>query len=304
MASTVQTLQACDLQVPTSNLTYCITMKLHILICSSLFFHSRAFIVGHVRTIAARPAAVAVQFPTKLPSRDTSTSLLLAIDPDTNTSTADITLKQKAEVILYRLTLISASAAYATLQLSNLLLASGSGLSTQTISSIEHTSHGIVGWGILFSALLAPPYLGAITDKNEKNDVDNALFLLLNELLPTLASFAIVVEIVNTIQSNLSQGAAEFLSATSATLDSTTNIFICAICLREIGFFGASYKAEAILAILCCVVLGLNDFIGFSEPVLTSGLALCLMVLSFGKVFEPLKDDFKPNNSAFFKDNP
>ena len=224
-------------------------------------------------------------------------------DPNEN-ETNEITSKQKAEVVLYRITLISASIAYACGQLSNLLIgAGGAGLSVDSIASIQQTSHIIVGWGILFAALLAPPYLGAITDTNKNNDMNNALFLLLNELLPTLAGFAIIVEVVNTIQTNLSQGTATFLSASSESLDNTTNIFISFICLREIGFFGAGYKAEAILAIIFCVAIGLNDSLGFSEVALTSGLGLSLLVLSFAKVFEPLEDDLEPNQSAFFMDD-
>jgi hypothetical protein len=133
--------------------------------------------------------------------------------------------------------------------------------------------------------------------------VSNALFLLLNELLPTLAGFAIIVEIVNVIQSNLSEGNVEFISSTSDSLGNTTTIFISLICLREIGFFGAGYKAEAILAIFFCIALGLNDSLEFSELALTSGLALSLLVLSFAKVFEPLEDDLEPNQSAFFMDD-
>eukprot|EP00979_Chaetoceros_neogracilis_P003029 scaffold513_cov262-Chaetoceros_neogracile.AAC.16 len=223
-------------------------------------------------------------------------------DPNSNGSN-EISNKQKAEVVMYRITLISASTAYACGQLSNLLLGAGAGLSIDYITSVQQTSHSIVGWGIVSAALLAPPYLGASTDPNKKNDVSNALFLLLNELLPTLAGFAIIVEIVNVIQSNLSEGNVEFISSTSDSLGNTTTIFISLICLREIGFFGAGYKAEAILAIFFCIALGLNDSLEFSELALTSGLALSLLVLSFAKVFEPLEDDLEPNQSAFFMDD-
>jgi hypothetical protein len=230
------------------------------------------------------------------------TSLNLQKVPDTSDD-GKLTVKQKVEVCLYRIALISASMAYTSGQLSQQLLTAGSGVPAESVAAIEQNAHAILGWGILLAALLAPPNLGSITDQKEENDVDNALFLLLNELLPILASFAIVVEIVNTIQSNLSQGTADFLSGTSDTLDNTTNLFICAICLREIGFFGASYKAEAILAILFCSILSLNDAIGFSDVALNSAIALCLLVLSFGKVFEPIEDDLRPNESNFFKDS-
>ena len=210
----------------------------------------------------------------------------------------EITLRQKADVIFYRIALISASSAYAVNQIVSLLNSGGgAGIPEETLAGLQDNSYLAAEWGILLSALFAPPYLGAITDTNKENDVDNALFLLLNELLPQLAGFAIFFEVVNLVQRNLSDG-----SVGSTLLENTTSIFISLICLREIGFFGASYKAEAILAIFLCIGLGLNDVIGFSEISLTSSLALCLLVLSFGKVFEPIQDDLKPNKSAFFKE--
>jgi hypothetical protein len=279
-------------------------MKLIIFLLSLLFCQATGFSTSGRRNTrnsigCAFSANVQSSIQTSTESRDIS----LQLQNDSDASDVDrVTIKQKIEVCLYRFTLTSSSVAYATGQLSKLLLVSGSGLSTQTIAAIEQNCHAILGWGVLFASLLAPAYLGAVTDQKKENDVDNALFLLLNELLPTLASFAIVVEIINTIQNNLSQGTANFLSATSDSLDSTTDLFICAICLREIGFFGASYKAEAILAIVFSVALTLNDSIGFSESALTAGSALCLLVLSFGKFFEPIEDDLRPNYSAFFKD--
>jgi hypothetical protein len=277
-------------------------MKTNRFILSLLFYQVQGFTISTSKELWHVGNSIGPKFIAQSPPGQRNLSLQLKNDPDLS-SKDTVTTKNKLEVCLYRLALTSASVAYATSQASKVLLVSGSGLSSETIASMEVNSHAILGWGILLSALFAPPYLGAITDEKKENDVENALFLLLNELLPTLASFAIVVEIINTIQQNLSQNTANFLSATSDTLDSTTNLFICAICLREIGFFGVSYKAEAVLAIFFCVALTLNDSIGFSEPALTAGTAISLLVLSFGKVFEPIEDDLRPNKSAFFKDD-
>lgn len=245
-------------------------------------------------------------FTTTTTTTPSSISLNFSNDPKGEVDVEDtdlpmkeqITLRQKADVIFYRIALISASSAYAVNQIVSLLNSGGgAGLTEETLTALQENSFLAAEWGILLSALFAPPYLGAITDTKKENDVDNALFLLLNELLPQLAGFAIFFEVVNLVQRNLSDG-----PVGSTLLENTTSIFISLICLREIGFFGASYKAEAILAIFLCIGLGLNDVIGFSEIALTSSLALCLLVLSFGKVFEPIRDDLKPNKSAFFKE--
>ena len=195
--------------------------------------------------------------------------------------TNDATLQQKAEAILYRLTLLSATTALATSQILHLLsidgISGGAGLPMQVITNLQSNSNTIFTWGILLSALFAPSNLDAITDDTKDNDVNNALFLLLNELLPTLACFAIFIEIVHTIQGNLADGTTNIISAKSVeSLDQLSTVFISLICFREIGFFGASYKAEAILGILLCIVLSLNDWIGYSEPILSGSLSLCL----------------------------
>lgn len=212
-----------------------------------------------------------------------------------------VTIKQKGEVILYRIALLSASMAYACNLLSHGLATSnsGAGLSLDLLYHVENSSLFIYTWGILLAALVVPPNLGAITDTNRKNDWDNALFLLLNELLPTLAGFAIIAEVVNKIQENLSDPR----SSSTSSLDNIAMVLVTLICLREIKFFGASYKVEAIFAIFCAVSLVLNHLIGFSEIALSGGLSLSLLVLSFGKIFEPLKEDLKPNQSAFFRDD-
>jgi hypothetical protein len=234
---------------------------------------------------------------------DTATSIV-------NTNTHEITIQSKAEVLIYRATLIICSVAFAMDQLSSSLY--GSGLSPILIEQLNQTSHSISTWSIVLSALFAPAYLGAITDQSKKKEVNNALYLITNELLPQLAGFAIFFEVLNVIQyynrnaiptMDSAATAATAAGSMTSTLDNTTLVFISLLCFREIGFYGASYKAEAILAILFSVAIVLNDFIGFSDIVLQWGLSLSLLVLSFAKVFEPIKDDLIPSGSAFFNDD-
>lgn len=218
-----------------------------------------------------------------------------------NTNTQEITIKSKAEVLLYRSTLIIGSVAFGMDQLSTSL--NGSGLSPLFIAQLNQTSHSISTWFILLSALFAPAYLGAITDQSKKNEVNNALFLITNELLPQLAGFAIFFEVLNAVQSYYRNEISTMASVTGSTLDNTTLVFISILCFREIGFYGASYKAEALLAIIFSVAIALNDFIGLSDIVLQWGLSLSLLVLSCSKVFEPIQDDLIPSGSAFFNDD-
>jgi uncharacterized integral membrane protein len=225
------------------------------------------------------------------------------------TMTEEITIRSKAEVLLYRSTLMIGSVAFALDQLSNSLY--GSGLSSLFIEQLYQISHSISTWSILLSALVAPAYLGAITDQRKENEVNNALFLITNEVLPQLAGFAIFFEVLNVVQyyyrNEISTLAStptfsSMDSSSGSTLDNTTLVFISLLCFREIGFYGASYKAEAVLAILFSVAIALNDFIGLSDIALQWGLSLSLLVLSFAKVFEPIQDDLIPSGSAFFND--
>lgn len=209
-----------------------------------------------------------------------------------------MTVKQKAAVCLYRFALASASVAYTVGELTNLL--SGSGLSIQTISTIQQNSHVIFGCGILGAALLVPSHVQTRTeDVDEDSVVGDSLVLILNRSLPMLGSLAIVVEVMNSILNNV-PGSSNFLIT---GFDKTADLFICALCLREIGFFGVAYKAEAVLTIFLCANLAIHDLIGFPEFALRGGASIGLLVLSFGKFFEPLEGDLRPNGSAFFRDD-
>eukprot|EP00551_Chaetoceros_affinis_P007252 CAMPEP_0203673502 /NCGR_PEP_ID=MMETSP0090-20130426/12738_1 /ASSEMBLY_ACC=CAM_ASM_001088 /TAXON_ID=426623 /ORGANISM="Chaetoceros affinis, Strain CCMP159" /LENGTH=198 /DNA_ID=CAMNT_0050539177 /DNA_START=315 /DNA_END=911 /DNA_ORIENTATION=- len=192
----------------------------------------------------------------------------------------------------------------------------GLGLSVEMITNVEHLSNMVFTWGILCSALAIPNNQRGFRAKNAEGqqgegEVDREVEFhahpgvfdrnstwptFVNNALPYLSSLAIVIKLIN-----------ETLSLSiMPTLDEVSNeFFISAVCLREIGYFGAPYKVEAILALGLVFIssLGLNEGIGFSDTILSSLLALCLLVLSFGKVFEPLQDDLHPNGSAFFRDN-
>merc|ERR1711862_477016 len=94
-------------------------------------------------------------------------------------SSNEIELKERLEVLLYRITLIVASMTYAANQLSKILI--GSGLTIDTIDTLGYTSQGIFAWGMLLCALFSPQYA--------KNDKGNLSVTLLNKSLPILASF-------------------------------------------------------------------------------------------------------------------
>ena len=216
-------------------------------------------------------------------------------DDDDDGNDERVTTIQKLQVCSYRISLISASFASVIGQLSRLLLASGSGLSAEFIDAVEKHSHDVLVWGIILAALITPPNLGL----PNKSDSGEAFLLFVNKLLPGLASFALIIETINLLQSPFG-GPIEL----NNTLDNTTYLFIVAISLREIAFFGALYKVEGILAILLCIcsALDLNEFIGFSDLGIENLIALCLFVLSFGKILEPIGDDLRPNKSSFFRD--
>ncbi len=227
--------------------------------------------------------------------------------------------REKAAIILYRISLLIGSFACGLSQIMNVL--QGSGLSVETISNIQHSSDAVFTWGILFAALVIPKNRSGVFEQKKNNGgevVDENLGFdqegllgtgsilrgeerftwstLVNNALPYLSSLTILIKVVNEIHS----------VAPNEILDEMTTFFISVICLREIGYFGAAYKVEAILAICLVLIssLGIDEgIIGFPDAILSSLLALCLLVLSFGKVFEPLQDDLRPNGSAFFKDD-
>eukprot|EP00978_Attheya_sp_CCMP212_P028521 scaffold98652_cov43-Attheya_sp.AAC.1 len=83
---------------------------------------------------------------------------------------------------------------------------------------------------------------------------------------------------------------ATIVAATLATLG---------ICVREVVFYGAAYKVEAI--ILASLLL-LQPVLPVSN-IIPGGIALALLVLSFGKLFEPLAEDLRPGQSTFLARN-
>lgn len=71
---------------------------------------------------------------------------------------------------------------------------------------------------------------------------------------------------------------------------------LIAINIREIWYFGISYKVECLIA-LCMLplMLNLNNHIPFTIPI----CALAMCVLAGGKVFEPCNEDLVRSNSEF-----
>uniref|UniRef100_A0A7S4WGG5 Uncharacterized protein n=1 Tax=Ditylum brightwellii TaxID=49249 RepID=A0A7S4WGG5_9STRA len=271
-------------------------LPLIILLASSLQLNAFCGISSiRIRSSASKRCLLSLPFNQKpFKGENTKRGIELSFTPDAD-SNDEIDLKKRAQVLSYRSALIAASLGISGEQILKALL--GTGLSAETITSVEFTAHAFSEWGILLTALLAP---ANITQRSEANDTTNSPVLLLNKLLPLLAIFAIAFDIINNISSTLSNDAENVISASPEPFSPISSIFVCAICLREIGYFGFFYKVEAILAIIFSATLGFNT--GISEGVLAGGLALSLLVLSFGKVFEPIVDDLQINNSEFFRD--
>jgi uncharacterized integral membrane protein len=261
-------------------------------------------------------------------------------DSEDNTRTSTISTKEKINVVLFRISLVAISIAYSLNQITDIF--QGSGLPMDTLTNIEQSSNAIFGWGILVTAFIIPNYRGSIdktfdedttnidnsnsddydstrtdgtdgnVNNNEEDTGNDSLSVILNNALPILSSVTILFKLVSTIVSGNINEAANLESISTASISSNmdqelfiSGIFIIAICAREIGYFGAGFKAEAILAIILVStsLTGLNDIIGIPDAVVSSVLALCLLVLSVGKVFEPLEDDIRPNGSLFFGEN-
>lgn len=184
----------------------------------------------------------------------------------------ELSFAGKAEVIGYRTALVFASLGFAVSAAASLL--EGTGLNTETIKSLHVDSQAARGWGSC---------------------------LTVNEALPTLGSFALIIELINAIQWNLSTGEVPAFSLTSSeNLDKAAGLFMAAICCREILLYGVAFKIEAVLAIVFIILQALD--LGLSQAVCLDGLALSLLVLSVGKVFEPIGSDLRPNQSSFFLD--
>jgi hypothetical protein len=176
------------------------------------------------------------------------------------------------------------------------------GLPQNIVDGVIQSSNTVFDVGIIATALLIPSHRkqeehvgSGVKDNQVLLDVDDdiimrtkdeSVILLLNQIIQKSAIIAVASKIINSITGISFNGFDEIVSFS----------FICVICLREIIYYGAAYKVEAIFAIILSLlhVLGINDYF------VAVTLSLALMVLSVGKVFEPLKDDLQRNGSQFF----
>lgn len=230
---------------------------------------------------------------------------------DDKSDDLSINLQEKTKVVFYRLSLIIASIACGLSQA--IITFQGSGLSLDTIKYIEQLSNVVFTWGILSTALTIPNYRD-IRSGTETSD-KNSAFVLLNDSLPTLAIAVTILKIIVSVGSNISSSNNDITienhdieNLTALNIDKFVfGFFTSAISLREIGYFGAGYKVEAILVLIFVSIstfsFGFYNSIGLTDTLCKSAIALCLLVLSFGKILEPFEDDIRPDGSSFFKEN-
>ena len=232
---------------------------------------------------------------------------------DDKSDDLSISLQEKTKVVFYRLSLIMASIACG-LSRAIITFQGSAGLSLDTIKYIEQLSNVVFTWGILSTALTIPNYRD-IRSGTETSD-KNSAFVLLNDSLPTLAIAVTILKIIVSVGSNISSSNNDITienhdieNLTALNIDKFVfGFFTSAISLREIGYFGAGYKVEAILVLILFVSIstfsfGFYNSIGLTDTLCKSAIALCLLVLSFEKNLEPFEDDIRPDGSSFFKEN-
>lgn len=175
---------------------------------------------------------------------------------------------------------------------------------------------------------------------NENNNTSQSSWMtFINDLLPIFAISGAVVKLIAIMMissgslfeksASIAVTAAVTTAVTSPTSSTTISlldpmingILVSALCIREIGYFGYQYKVEAIVALgvslfstimktmmtTTTIAIDTGTGTGTNAPSLISGLsgiyALCLLVLSFGKLFEPIEDELETNGSNFFNNN-
>ena len=83
------------------------------------------------------------------------------------------------------------------------------------------------------------------------------------------------------------------------------SVVLTMLAIREIGYYGLEYKVEALIIILLIEPLSkicIESLPPMIEHITNPLLMITLLLLAFGKVFEPVQDDIQPNNSNFFQD--
>ena len=205
---------------------------------------------------------------------------MVNIDDDGFTA-SEITLMDRAWVLSYRLLLTGLAMAFTTNAFVPTLL-EGSGVDT---SSIEPWTRNAIAWMSTACVLCVPR--GGIND-----NIASSLFV-------PLGISSLSLQIVNLV---LVDGAADKnVLALVMAGDITTVLALCLVCVREILFFGLTYKVEAALSIPLLLVSLL--FLDTSSPgtlkVLT---ALTISLLAASKALEPVLEDLRPGFSAFLVD--
>lgn len=207
----------------------------------------------------------------------------------TSTDPQEVSISQRFLVLGYRCTLFSVALGFSVSFAATTLL-QGTGLGLDTLEWLQEASHAVLLWSTYLTGLLAPPLSNhpAAAD-SEQSDSISVLLPLLTQALRTLGVVAILIHLIG-VQDTL-----PFEYSSLETLEIAA--ILSGICVREILFYGIAYKVEAVVALVFLLLQASNQL---PEAVTVGGLSLALLVLSVGKVFEPISSDLVPDQSAFF----
>ena len=211
----------------------------------------------------------------------------------------------------------------------------GTGLSRDGITTMNSVSGTIFLYGILFTAVSIPKYRGTteIVDNgrsSEEKETIEALDLMkikknfknkskedtnyvarLNDSLPILSILILLIKVLLSIaivingSSNITT--TDTVLGLQRAIDEILipSVVLTMLAIREIGYYGLEYKVEALIIILLIEPLSkicIESLPPMIEHITNPLLMITLLLLAFGKVFEPVQDDIQPNNSNFFQD--
>jgi hypothetical protein len=236
----------------------------------------------------------------------------------TGTSTNTITsTKEKINVFLFRMSLISITVLYSLNQ-----------LPMDALTNIEHSNNAVFGWQIFTAALIIPNYQGSIhktfnggnhdnyndgygydydgtrldgTDDNvhEEDMGNDSLFGIQNNAFPIIPILSSVTILFLLVSSTITSGNISHISnleVIAASISSSSNLdqlllpgilFGTIWASREVSYF----RILTILLVSTSIT-GLNASIDISDEILSGVLAFCLLVLSALEVFE-LENDLR-----------
>lgn len=209
----------------------------------------------------------------------------------------------------------------------------GTGLSRDGITTMNSVSGTIFLYGILFTAVSIPKYRGTteIVDSGRsseeketiealmkmkknfknKNKEDTNYVARLNDSLPILSILILLIKVLLSIaivingSSNITT--TDTVLGLQRAIDEILipSVVLTMLAIREIGYYGLEYKVEALIIILLIEPLSkicIESLPPMIEHITNPLLMITLLLLAFGKVFEPVQDDIQPNNSNFFQD--